>query len=59
MIEDKNQPVVPNSSGYMRDALAVLGVSLIGYGAWLVYPPAGFIGPGVILTGIAIFGVKS
>jgi hypothetical protein len=42
-----------------RDAMCVVGVGLIGYGAWLIYPAAGFIAPGVILTAVAIFGVRS
>ena len=42
-----------------RDVMCVVGVGLIGYGAWLIYPAAGFIAPGFILTGVAIFGVRS
>lgn len=59
MSDVKEQPKAPASGGYLRDVLAIVGVSLIGYGAWLVYPPAGFISPGVILTCIAVFGVWS
>ncbi len=33
------------------------GLLLIGAGAWMVYPPAALIGPGVILVGVSIFGV--
>lgn len=33
----------------LRDALGLLGASLIAYGAWLVYPPAGFIVAGALL----------
>ncbi|MCF7725768.1 hypothetical protein [Sulfitobacter sp. M22] len=42
-----------------RDIMCIVGVGLVGYGAWLVYPAAGFIAPGVILTAVAIFGVRS
>lgn len=31
------------------DALIVLGVAIVSYGAWLVYPPAGFIVGGVLV----------
>jgi hypothetical protein len=41
-----------------RDLMCVVGLGLIGYGAFLIYPPAGFLAPGIILTGIAIFGVR-
>mgnify|MGYP001070936115 CR=1 FL=1 len=41
-----------------RDFVGLCGVALIGYGAWLIFPPAGFIASGVILAGVAIFGVK-
>jgi hypothetical protein len=41
-----------------RDVMYIVGVGLIGYGAWLVYPAAGFIAPGIILTAVAIFGVR-
>ncbi|WP_300009709.1 hypothetical protein [uncultured Roseobacter sp.] len=42
-----------------RDVLCVAGVGLIGYGAWLIEPAYGFIAPGVILTGISVFGVRT
>lgn len=42
-----------------RDVMCVVGVGLIGYGAWLIYPAAGFIAPGVIVTAVAIFGVRN
>jgi len=42
-----------------RDIVGMIGLGLLGYGAWLVYPPAGFITPGMILAGVAVFGVRS
>ncbi|CAO3445762.1 Phage protein [Azospirillum argentinense] len=36
--------------------LALGGVALIGYGAWLHYPPAGFITAGALLFGVAVVG---
>lgn len=37
----------------VRDALGVSAVASIAYGAWLIYPPAGFIVVGVlILAGV-------
>lgn len=34
---------------FVRDLLAIGGASLIGYGAWLIYQPAGYIVAGVLL----------
>lgn len=31
------------------DFIAFIGIVLVSYGAWLVYPPAGFIVGGVLL----------
>ncbi|MCL8382069.1 hypothetical protein [Xanthobacter aminoxidans] len=39
-----------------RLGVAVLGTSLIGYGAWLHYPPAGFVAAGALLYAIAMIG---
>ena len=41
-----------------RDFIGLVGVGLVGYGAWLVYEPAGFIAAGAILAGVAVFGVR-
>lgn len=41
---------------YLIDGLAVFGIILIGYGSWLIYPPAGFISVGVIFLGLAYLG---
>jgi hypothetical protein len=41
-----------------RDVIFFVGVGLVGYGAFLIYPAAGFLAPGVILTGVSIFGVR-
>lgn len=40
----------------LREALAVLGLGLLSYGAWLVYKPAAFIAAGAILLGAALYG---
>jgi hypothetical protein len=32
-----------------RDAAGLAGACLLSYGAWLVYPPAGFIAGGALL----------
>ena len=34
----------------LRDAAGLCGVGLITYGAWLIYPPAGFITGGILLV---------
>ncbi len=38
--------VVP---GLVRDLAGLCGVGLVSYGAWMIYPPAGFITAGVLL----------
>ena len=38
--------VVP---GLVRDLAGLGGVGLVSYGAWMVYPPAGFITAGILL----------
>jgi hypothetical protein len=38
-----------------RDLLALIGLALLAYGLWLVYPPSAFIVPGTMLFGIAVF----
>jgi hypothetical protein len=41
-----------------RDIVGLVGVGLIGVGLWWVSPPLGLIVPGIILTYVAINGVK-
>lgn len=33
----------------VRDLAGLCGVGLVSYGAWLIYPPAGFIAGGILL----------
>ena len=35
--------------GLIRDLAGLCGVGLVSYGAWLIYPPAGFITAGILL----------
>ena len=35
--------------GLMRDVVGLGGVGLVSYGAWMIYPPAGFITAGILL----------
>ncbi len=35
--------------GLLRDLAGLSGVGLVSYGAWLIYPPAGFIVGGSLL----------
>lgn len=39
-------------------AVFAVGLVLFGAGAYAAYPPAGLIGPGIILMAIALFGDK-
>lgn len=41
---------------FARMAMAAAGVALFGYGAWLVFKPAGFIVVGILLFGTALIG---
>ena len=38
----------------LHDLIGVIGASLVAYGAWLVFPPAGFITGGVLLLAGAL-----
>ena len=38
--------VVPS---LVRDLAGLCGVGLVSYGAWMIYPPAGFIAGGILL----------
>lgn len=40
----------------VRLLLALAGAGLLGYGAWLHYPPLGFAIVGLVLLLIAVFG---
>lgn len=40
------------------DAMALAGAGLIGYGAWLIYPPAGYISGGVMLVIAAVAAAR-
>lgn len=42
----------------LRDGVFVVGLGLVSYGAWLIFPPAGFIAGGVLLLLLATFGVR-
>lgn len=41
-----------------RDAILIMGLTILSAGCFLVYPPAALIVPGVILVAMAIFGVR-
>jgi len=41
-----------------REILLFGGSALLSVGAWLVYPPAGFIVPGAILVYVSVFGTS-
>ncbi len=45
-------------SGLMRDVAGLCGVGLVSYGAWLIYPPAGFIvGGGMLIVGALLLAL--
>jgi hypothetical protein len=42
------------------DALGLAGASGVAYGAWLVYPPAGFmVGGALMIAGAVLFGRRA
>lgn len=40
------------------DGAVVIGFGLLTYGSMLVYSPAGFIVPGVLLLGVGLMGAR-
>ncbi|WP_164903250.1 hypothetical protein [Rhizobium leguminosarum] len=47
------KPNMARVAVFARDAVGVSAVASISYGAWLIYPPAGFIVGGlIILSGV-------
>ena len=40
----------------IRLCLAVAGAAFIGYGAWLHYPPLGFVAGGSLLFAVSLIG---
>jgi hypothetical protein len=59
MSDNDKDTVAPKAWADVRDVIGLVGLALIGGGAWMVYPPAGLICPGAIMTAVAIFGVRS
>ena len=45
-------PVMPID--VFRDTLGIAGAGLMAYGAWLVFPPAGFLVGGAVLFALAV-----
>lgn len=45
----------PALKGAAIDASILAGLGLITYGAWLVYQPAGFLAPGVVLLAVGLY----
>ncbi len=44
--------------GLMRDLAGLCGVGLVSYGAWLIYPPTGFIvGGGLMIAGALLLAL--
>lgn len=41
-----------------RDIAGFAGCALVTYGAWAIFPPAGFIVGGLILAALSVFGGK-
>lgn len=41
-----------------RDVMMFGGNGLLGYGLYLIYPPAAFVVPGAIFVAISVFGTR-
>ncbi len=41
-----------------RDLFSIVGAGLVSYGAWLVFPPAGYIALGVIVLSATILSAR-
>lgn len=48
------KPMWGSNPGLLRDIAGLSGVGLTSYGAWLVYPPAGFIVGGSLMIAGAL-----
>lgn len=42
-----------------RDAAGIAAIGLISYGAWLTYPPAGFISAGILILAGVILSARA
>jgi hypothetical protein len=42
-----------------REVLLLGGAILLALGASAIYPPAAYLAPGVVLVGVAVFGVRA
>lgn len=43
----------------LQDVFVLGGIGLASYGAWQVYPPAGFMTAGVALAALGLLGARS
>ena len=47
-----------SAANWAPDSLMVLGGASIAYGAWMVYPPAGFIAAGALLIAAGVLAAR-
>lgn len=50
--------VVSAAPAIARDLAAVSGAGLVAYGAWLAYPPAGYVALGAMLLAVSIISAR-
>ena len=55
-VVDKLFDVLP---GIARDLVGLVGVVLVVYGAWLIYPPAGYITAGLLLLAGSLLAARA
>ncbi len=48
-----------NLDSFVRDAVGLVGATLVAYGSWLVYRPAGFIVAGALLVAGSLLVAKA
>jgi hypothetical protein len=56
MAVEQPTPSVSISGQVFRELIGVCGAALAGYGAWLHYPPLGFMVGGGVLVALAVIG---
>lgn len=59
MTSEQKAKIAALLPGIARDVATLSGLGCVSYGAWLVFPPAGFIVFGAIVLMAAVFGVPS
>jgi hypothetical protein len=52
------QTIAARAAGWLPDMLMAAGASVVAYGAWLVYVPAGFLVGGALLLTAGVLAAR-